>query len=298
MSRVLSANTQAAGLLVLTVLLYGLNDMLVKLALDEIGVGQVLALRGAMICPLLLAWLALRRRLWGLRPALGGVSLLRALCEVVVSLSFFTGLGLLPLADATVLLFTAPLIITLIAALFLRERVDARRWLAVVVGFIGVVVAAGPGGGIDPALAFPLIAAVFVAVRDVITRYVNPSLDNVAVAFVTALVVTLAGSSTAVLGWRPLDPALLPVLGASALCIALGYVTVVAAYRLGEASYLAPIRYGSIPFAAFLGFLVFGDRPGLNVLIGALVIVAAGLMMLRRNPPVDRTPPLGRTPRA
>ncbi len=297
MSGALGDNARAAGLLLLTVLLYGLNDMLVKLALVEIGVGQVLALRGAMICPLLLVWLAWRRRLWTLRPALGGVSLLRGLCEVVVSLSFFAGLSRLPLADATVLLFTAPLMITLIAAFFLREPVDARRWLAVVVGFIGVVVAAGPGGGIDSALMFPLLAAVFVALRDVITRYVDPGLDNVAVAFVTALVVTIGGAGTAVLGWRPLDPALLPFLGASALCIALAYVTLVAAYRLGEASYLAPIRYVSIPFAAFLGFLAFGDQPGLNVLIGALVIVAAGLMMLRRNPPADRAPRLGRTPR-
>jgi drug/metabolite transporter (DMT)-like permease len=284
-------NLRAAGLIALTMSLFAISDTLVKTLFDRLPVGEVIALRGAMIALLLLGFLAIRRRRLVIGQLFDRIAVLRALIEVGVAFAFFKSLALMPLADATVILFGSPIIMTVAAALFLGEKVGPRRWTAVLIGFLGVVLVAGPGNQtIGWAAILPLSAAVLVAVRDLITRFVPKTHDSTTVAMTTAIAVSLGGWLSLPLGsiglagtwlWPTMGEWL--VIALSAVLIGIAYNTVVIGYRLGEASFLAPFRYTSIPLAILLSWSVFGDVPSLAMLTGALIISVSGIFIFARE---------------
>jgi drug/metabolite transporter (DMT)-like permease len=284
-------NLRAAGMVALTMSFFAVSDTLVKTLFDRLPVGQVLGLRGSLIVLMLLGFLLVRRRRLVLAHLVDRIALLRALSEVAVAYAFFKSLQLMPLADATVLLFAAPIIMTMASTLLLGEKVGPRRWTAVLVGFFGVVLVAGPGNAtIGWTALLPLAAAFMVAGRDLITRYVPPGHDSTTVALTTAIAVTIGGWLSLPMGglglagawaWPTLQEWL--VIAASSLLIGIAYNTVVIGYRLGEASFLAPFRYTSIPLAILLSWTVFGDVPSFPMLAGALIITASGIFIFVRE---------------
>ncbi len=286
-----SDNLRAAGLVCFVTALFALSDTVMKHLFQTVPVGQVMGLRGVLICLLLFAVLVVRRRRFVRAHALSLVSLARAGLEVAISLSFFMSLLMMPLADATVLLFAAPIIMTVMATLFLGEKVGVRRWSAVLVGFLGVLLVAGPTNralGVESLL--PLLSATLVAIRDVITRYVPIDHDSTTVALTTAVAVSLAGCLSLPLAWSGLvapwvwpDPVDAAKIVVGAVLIATAYIAVVAAYRLGEMSFLAPFRYSSIPLVLLLSWSVFGDRPTPSMLVGAAIITASGIFIFTRE---------------
>lgn len=286
-----SDNFRAAALVAFTMSLFAVSDAAVKSLFDRLPVGEVMGLRGILITGLLLAALWVRRQRLAPAQLLDRIALLRAAVEVVVAYLFFMSLAVMPLADATVLLFAAPIIMTVMAALFMREKVGPRRWTAVITGFLGVVLVAGPGNealGLEALL--PLACAFFVSIRDIVTRFVPKTHDSTTVALTTALAVMLGGCLSLPLGAAGLAPAWLsPSLGewtalsASAILIGIGYVTAVTAYRLGETSFLAPFRYAAVPLAIFLSWSIFGDVPSPLMLLGALIITGSGIFIFTRE---------------
>ncbi len=284
-------NLRAAGMVALTMSLFAVSDTLVKTLFDRLPVGEVIALRGLMIAGLLVGFLVIRHRRLILGHLLDRIALARALIEVAVAFAFFKSLALMPLADATVILFGSPIIMTVAAALFLAEKVGPRRWAAVLIGFVGVVLVAGPGNqAIGWAALLPLSAAVLVAVRDLITRFVPKTHDSTTVALTTAIAVSIGGWLSLPLGtiglagaWLWPTPAEWLVILLSAILIGTAYNTVVIGYRLGEASFLAPFRYSSIPLAILLSWSVFGDVPSPIMLLGALIITASGVFIFTRE---------------
>lgn len=284
-------NLKAAGLVSLTMSLFAISDTLVKSLFERLAVGQVLGLRGLFITCLLLAFLLVRHRRLVLGQLLDRIALARAGLEIAVAYAFFKSLQLMPLADATVLLFAAPIIMTVAATLFLGEKVGPRRWTAVLVGFAGVVLVAGPGNAtIGLAALLPLTAAFLVAGRDLITRFIPPGHDSTTVALTTAVGVTLGGWLSLPAGALGIaTPWLLPSAGEwaiillSAAIIGTAYNTIVIGYRLGETSFLAPFRYTAIPLAILLSWTVFGDVPSPVMLLGALIITGSGLFIFARE---------------
>lgn len=284
-------NLKAAGLVSLTMCLFAISDTLVKSLFERLAVGQVLGLRGLFITCLLLAFLAVRRRRVIIAQLLDRIALARAAIEIAVALAFFKSLQLMPLADATVLLFAAPIIMTLASSVFMGETVGPRRWAAILVGFGGVLLVAGPGNQtIGLTALLPLTAAVLVAIRDLITRFIPPTHDSTTVALTTALAVTFggwlslpAGTFGLAAAWQMPSPLEWLLVLLSAAMIGVAYNTVVVGYRLGEISFLAPFRYASIPLAILLSFTVFGDRPSLAMLGGALIITASGIYIFTRE---------------
>lgn len=266
------------------VVLLSLNDALIKSLTQGYPVGEILFLRGVFVCPwiLVFAW-----RAGGLR-ALRVVSVkgqaLRGLCVIASSFLFVTGLRYLPLADAIAVAFTGPLFVTAMAPYALGERVGWRRRLAVLAGFLGVLIMARPGGeAMQWALLFPLGAALFGGTRDLITRHISRSETTVAVLCVTTLMVVLAGLATLPLGWAPLRAGDLWVFAASGTLIAGAHYLMIEAFRLGEAALVAPFKYTSMVWAVLFGFLFFGDLPDAWTLAGAGVVVLAGFYVLRRE---------------
>lgn len=214
--------------------------------------------------------------------------LLRTLGEVTGGIGFILTLQLMPLSTGSALLQTMPLAITLGAALFLGEKVGWRRWTAIGVGFIGVMVILRPtGGGFDLLAAGAAMLTVFsLALRDLSTRKISQAVNSMTIAFWGMLAY---GSSGYILMLLDGQSFVMPSRGSmieltiAALFGLVGYYCMIIASRLGEVSAIIPYRYTRIVFALILGVLVFGERPDQWVLIGSALIIGSGLYTFLRE---------------
>jgi drug/metabolite transporter (DMT)-like permease len=219
------------------------------------------------------------RRLFATRRP--GVHVLRSLLFVASTLMFFTALGRVPLADATAVSFTSPLIVGALAGPMLGERVDRRQWAAIAVGFVGALIIIRPtGGAASPFLLLVVGNSACYAVYQILTRKVSPhDRAETSVAY-SALLGTLALSLVVPFAFqrpeRAWQWALLASLG---LMGAAGHYCVARALTWGPASIVAPLHYVQLVGAAALGYLVFADVPPAWTWIGAAVIVASGIYL-------------------
>lgn len=218
---------------------------------------------------------------------------LRGLLLALATLAFFSALTYMPLADSAAIFFVEPLILTLISAVFLGEGIGWRRFLAVVVGFVGALIVIRPRFetiGL-PAL-LPLIAAVCFAIYLAITRAVAKSEDPRVMQFWVCvfgmLVLSLALSTSPVTGWNAVRPSW-PSATAWAWLIFLGVIATIShmlairAFHLAPASVLAPFQYLEILGATLLGAVVFGDLPDSLTGLGIVIIVGSGLYVFYRE---------------
>ncbi len=268
-------------------LLLAVNDTFAKLTVAVVPLGQFMVTRGGLAVLLILGYLAATRQLSLLRLGSWPGMALYAFCMVASTHLFLNALTLMPLGDATAISFAAPLFTTAAAAILLRETVGWRRWSAVTVGFLGVIVLLWPTGqGYSLVAALlPLGVAVFVSVRDIVSRRLSVANASVAILFWNTLAVALSGFLA-----LPFEPAWqvpatreLLFMAAAALTIASAQYLIVEAYRLAELSLVMPFRYVSLLFAALAGFLVWGDVPTWNVALGAVIICMSGLFILARE---------------
>lgn len=274
-------NLKAALIMIAAITAFCVNDAFMKALSARVPVGELMAVRGLFVVPMLLLVLPpLGLRLG--RPDRWAV--LRGLGELAVSFGFLTALRFLPLGDTYTLYFAAPIMLTATAALFLKERVGPRRWAAVLVGFLGVLVVMGLPSQWQLASFLALSAAAISVARDICTRNVSPEVGSGTVAVVTGAIVALGGAATILgghwvaLSWTDVGLCALAALGAAG-----GYVGFVAALRMGELSFIATFRYAGIPVAMLLGFLAWGDVPGPQMLAGATLIMGSGLYILLRE---------------
>lgn len=283
-------NPRAALLFTGAVAAFTVNDAIVKGLAGLLAVPQILLLRGLVLSA---AYLVLFRARGEPVTAAGlrhPVNLLRGGIEALISLCFFTGLQLLPLATSLALFFTTPVFGTALGALVLGERVGPRRWTAVLVGLLGVVVFLGVDHrGWSWPVVFPLVTAVLVAVRDAVTRRMPVAVPSSTVATTTAIATALVGLATLPLGWLPLSGPLLLVLLVSSAVSGVAFYLYILATRLGELSYLAPFRFLGLPLGAVIGLVAWGDWPGVREWLGAALITGSGLFILRRERTLARS---------
>jgi drug/metabolite transporter (DMT)-like permease len=278
---------RAAGgaLLAGAMTLFNLGDTFVKLLAERLPVAQVICARNLAAGAILLAAWAWRRDLASGRDLLDRHVLARAALDTATTLLYLQGVALLPLAEAAALLFASPLVATALAGPLLGERVDGARWLAVGAGFAGVLLVVQPGA-VDwrPATLLPLAAAFVMAASDLVTRRIRPEVGAAAVVATNLFAVAAAAAAWAALaGPRPLGAADAAPLAAAAAFLLAGYLCYVAAFRLAEVSFVAPFKYGGLPAAALLGWLVWGHVPNATSVLGGAVIVACGLFLLARE---------------
>lgn len=262
-----------------------INDATVKWLAGAYPVGQVLAMRALASIPpiLLLAHHAggldsLRIRSWR------GQSV-RAFFMVASTWLFVTGLTLLPLADTVAVAFMNPLILTALAALLLGETIGWRRWTAVLVGFLGVLVIMRPtGDAIQLAVLFPLGAAFCGALRDAITRRISATESSVAILMLGTVAVGLSGLVTLPAGgwamptWRDLG-----LVALSGVLLAGAHFLMIETFRFAEAGLVAPFKYTSFLWALVLGVLIWGDWPTPVTLLGAAIVAGSGIYVFRRE---------------
>jgi drug/metabolite transporter (DMT)-like permease len=188
----------------------------------------------------------------------------------------------------------SPTFIALFSAPLLAERVGLNRWIAIVGGFVGVLIVVRPGGAsFEWALLIPVACALANAFRDLMTRRLARTETSVAILFWSTIIVTAAGATTAPFGWRPLTATDAAWFVAVGVLNTGAHFFLIEAFRLAEASIVAPVRYTSLVWAAVLGYVIWGDVPDVWVWTGAAVIIASGLYMVRserRAPPqTDRS---------
>lgn len=260
------------------------NDAVLKWLTSGYQVGQIMFCRGIFIgLPLaIIIWRA--GGLKSLRPVNPKGHAVRATLVIVGTFLFVKGLAYLPLADAVAIAFAGPLFITALAQPLLGEIVGWRRWSAVLVGFIGILLIMRPGGNvIQWAALFPLAASLSGAFRDLLTRHLSSQETTVAILFYTSLGVTLAGLATIPFMWTPVPLVDWGWFALSGVLIGCAHFLMIETFRYGEATLVAPFKYSGVIWAGLLGYLIWGDTPDFATIAGVGMVVIAGFYILHRE---------------
>ncbi|UWQ83198.1 DMT family transporter [Leisingera caerulea] len=295
---------------------FSVIDMIFKFLSGDYPLYEVVLFRSVIAVAIMLAIIV---------PLEGGYHLLRthqpklhlARCLVVffANIFFFTGVAILPLAEAVAIAFATPLIVTALSALFLGERPGPWRWGAVVAGFLGVLIIMRPGPGtFQPAALLPFLGACGYATLHVLTRRAGGTEAGATLAFypmmgfliLSALAGLAFGDGRFASGDSPAFDFLLrawiwpnpqdwPYLIGAGLAGSIGGYLVSQAYRMNEAALAAPFEYIAMPMSVLWGVLIFNEWPGLPVWLGSALIIASGLVSVwretRRSRPAPRPRP-------
>ncbi|MCP4383931.1 MAG: DMT family transporter [Hyphomicrobiales bacterium] len=268
-------------------LLFLVNDTMVKLASDELPLGEMLFIRGLVITLLLLPIAFFSGAFRHTRLIWNWPMFWRTVAEVLSSLLFLFALFRMPFANANAILQVIPLMVTAFAAIFLGAAVGPKRWLAIGIGFAGVLIVIRPGlEGFNVYSLVALAAVTCIALRDIATRLMPRALPALLVALVTATAVCLTGPVLGLVAaeqWSPPSDRGLALLTSAAVCLIGGYVTAVWYMRHGDIAVIAPFRYTAMLWAILVGFLVWGEVPDLPMLIGTAIIILTGIYTLHRE---------------
>jgi len=214
---------------------------------------------------------------------------LRSLSGTASMFCWFTALTLIPLADFTAISFTAPMFLTVLAMLFLGERIHAYRWTALVMGFAGVVITIAPhvsfGEGSALGVAVSLGAAVFSALAMLFLRSMSGAGGEhaVTITFYFSATITVCSAFTVFRGWPWPTPEQWLFIVLAGLFGCFGQLLMTFSYRYAEVSTIAPLDYTNLLFAVAFGYYFFGEVPHWSMWIGAPLVIAAGLIILWRE---------------
>ncbi|MEQ8257544.1 MULTISPECIES: DMT family transporter [Roseovarius] len=301
-------NLAGAGCALLAVMCFSLNDVGIKFLSNDYALHQIVFFRSAIG---LLTFAVIFLPFYGLRvlrTRRPGAHLLRGICVVGANSCLFLGLAAMPIADAVAVFFISPLVITVFSVIFLRETVGARRWAAIAVGFVGVLVIVKPGtSAFQAAALLPMAAAVLYAVIHMVARKVGGTESAATMAVYIQITFILSCSiiglsigdgkfaqqdhaSLAFLfrAWGTIaahDWWILVMLGVSSV---LGGFFISQAYRISEAAFAAPFEYVAMPMAIMWGVTVFGTWPDRTAWIGIALILGSGLYLIWRESRKDQ----------
>lgn len=276
---------RAILLMLACVLVFCLMDALLKTLAAHYPPYQVTTLRGVASLPLLVAWAALTTGLRPLLRARWSLHLLRGALGIMMMATFIYALQTLPLSTAYAIYFVAPLLITALSVPFLGEHVGPRRWTAIVVGFLGVLVVLRPGGAgvLTTAGLAVLLAAFGYAASAITVRILARTDSSQAMVVWLMLFMSLGAGALAWPDWRPLQGEHAWLVLGLGVTGALGQYLITEAFRLGEASLLAPFEYTALVWGVLLDATLWGVLPDGMTWLGAAIIVASGLYMFRRE---------------
>lgn len=295
-------NRQILGMISVAagVSIFSIQDVIVKALSGIYPVHQIVVLRSLVALPVL-ACIAVAEGRGRLTLHRVPLHVVRGVLLYISYTGYYLGLAHLPIANALALYFTVPLFVAALGLPILGERVRARSWGAIGVGFLGVLVIARPGlGSAEPATLLPIGAALAYSISALLARRLGTTESGVAMALTATAVYVVGGALTAVAvagvdhpaptahssirfllnPWiwpSALDWGLLTICG---LIAALGFFFLGQGYRLAEANRAAPFEYAALPWGVLWGYLFFGNVPDAPMFIGAAVIMGAGLCTL------------------
>ena len=266
---------------------FAVEDMLLKSAAQTLPVSLVMIIFGAggMIGFALIA--AFRGEALFPPAARHPAIPIRALFEVTGRLFYTLAIAFTPLSSSTTILQAAPIVVVAGAALIFGERVGWRRWCAIVIGMLGVLIVLRPGAdSFTPASLLAVLGMLGFAGRDLATRAAPSGVGTNALGVYGFAAIVVAGAGY---GWGTGAPVVIPSVYASLMLVAAilfgvgAYSALTLAMRTGDVSAVTPFRYTRLVFGVLLGVLVFGERPDLYMIVGSAVVVASGLFILARG---------------
>jgi drug/metabolite transporter (DMT)-like permease len=282
----ISDNFRAAGYMSLSMAGFVLNDTMIKIVSEDLSLFQIIFLRG-LFATMFVALMAWHQGVLFYSPSkynqrtLG----LRMVGEVGGTLCFLTALFNMPIANATAILQALPLVVTLASGVFLKEVVGWRRYTAITIGFVGVLIVVRPGSdGFNSYSFWALLAVLFIAARDLITRKLSTDVPSLYAAVTAALGITVAaGLLSPTMEWRSVSIENLWMLVVAACFLVVGYIFGIMTMRVGDISFASPFRYTNLIWAIVIGFVVFGDPLDSVALMGGAIIVIMGVYTFYRE---------------
>jgi S-adenosylmethionine uptake transporter len=264
------------------VALFSINDALGKWLVADYGVGQLMMLRavgaGVVLAPMVLS---LRVKL--IDPRHGWLQVLRVLMAAIDTFAFYYATRFMPLADVMTFYMATPLIVTALSAPLLGEKVERFRWIAVLIGFVGVLIALRPSPQMFSwAAPLALFGATMFALSQTITRELR-GIHWLPLVFWQFVGSGLIGAATIPFGWTTpylFDLGLMFLVGIVSMSC---FICIVRALALARAAVLAPLQYSAIVWAAMMGCLVWRDVPTLPILAGNAIIIGSGLYVAARG---------------
>jgi len=282
----LSDTLKGALLMMASMAGFTFNDAFMRNVLEDVPLFQSTFLRGVLLT-IFLAAIAMHRgvlfkkverrdRKW---------MYIRSACELVGTFAFLTALTLMPFANITAIMQVLPLSVTLAATVFLGAPVGWRRIAAIVLGFVGVLIVIRPGtDGFSSASLLVLFAVAVVTLRDIAARCLSAGLPSATVALNAAILLTVVNAAlTLGDGWTPVSSENWLYLLAAAVVLTVGYLSAVAAMRVGDIASIAPFRYTSLIWAILIGYFAFNEVPDELTLFGSAIIVAMGIFTFYRE---------------
>ena len=208
------------------------------------------------------------------------LQLIRSTFLFLATFFFFTSLKYMPLAEVNAIFQASPIIVTLLSAIILKEFVDIRRWTGVIFGMVGALIIIRPGSDLFSIyFTFPLLAALCYASYIISTRHLNRE-EHVATNFIySSLVGTIIASILAIQDWTPIKNSDLFLFCIIGLIGGVGHVGLIFAFKISQASFLAPFTYTTLLFAGLWGFLIFNEIPTYFTFFGAAIIVSSGIFV-------------------
>jgi drug/metabolite transporter (DMT)-like permease len=300
----------AAIILVFGLFLFSIQDIIIKYFSDHYSVLQIVFVRGLIALGLMLVMIRFMRETIALKSRRPLLMIARGLLGFSSYTTYYLAVAAMPLAEVVSITFTMPLFVTAMSALILGEKVGLRRWSAVVVGFVGVLIILSPSGEFNTlAVMFAFAAAVTYASQTILTRFLGSHDHPMTIAFNAILVFTVASGilSLMLLGgvmsipsshpslaffgrdWvmpTEVDFILMLVIGVIA---AVGFYCLSRAYCSSEASAIAPFEFTYIVWAVVFGYLFWNEVPGSTTVIGILVLVSSSLYIWYRERQIERS---------
>jgi drug/metabolite transporter (DMT)-like permease len=283
------------------VFIFSIQDAILKGMSGEHAVTLAIVLRSIVGLPILLAMVAYANGLSALRTRNWKLLIARGLILLVSYTTYYMAFPALPLAEAVALFFTSPIFVTLLAAIFLREKVTPQAWAAVIAGFIGVLIILRPGTGLfEPAALLSLFSAAAYAFSMILARKYGADEPTTVMAFyvnaVYMVAAALIGALFGALGftalghpsldflvrpWAMPDTTDLFLMGLCGVIAALGMSLLTHAYRLANANLVTVFEYTGMVWVPLWGFVLFAEVPKLTTVIGTVIIIAAGVFAVR-----------------
>ena len=262
------------------------NDTLMKSFFITYPIIEIIFLRALFCLPLLFIAMKIKRvKILNHSRLTWNLMMLRGFAEVMATITFLYALKHLPLPNVTAIIQILPLTVTMAAALFLNERVGYRRWTAIIIGLIGVIIVINPGAeGFSSYSYYAVLSVIFVTMREMVTRKLPPEVPSVLVTFVTIIGVTIMSAvAMPFVSLKALDASTVILVFSASIAVFVGYLFSIMAMRVGEISLVSQFRYTGMIWATLLGYVMFSDIPTPNTIFGVFIIVASGLYAFHRK---------------
>ena len=286
-------NIKGVLFMLLASLFFAINDAIVKYSVNELGselsLFNVVFIRGIFTSVLIIIIIYFYGKFDLKKLFKGKRAYIRGILEVMTAFAFLTSLTLMPMADIYTLLNTTPLMITAAGAILLKEKVGIKRWSAVVIGFIGVLIVINPNN-LEFGIVFilPILAAIFLTMRDVITKGYKDKSNSLEIILITSLLVTISFGIVSIFFPIYMKFESIFYLFVASIFLTLAYLFSVLTVFSAPLSLTSSTRYSVIVFGIIIGYIFFYEIPSINMIIGAIIISLSGLFVIKREKEIGK----------